>query len=130
MRASWYSLLFPRKGKARPGGLAQGQRDAAGLERGALCKRFGNTIEPQQCERVTSRGRSDRAKRFAARDDRRAGGRRSAIGGDRHHAAARGPAMLHARDHFLADEAALLEVDAAELVHIGFMREGIVVGEV
>ncbi len=45
-------------------------------------------------------------------------------------AGARGAAVLHARDHLLADEAALVEVDAAELVHVGLVRERIAVDEV
>ena len=49
---------------------------------------------------------------------------------DRHHARARGAAMLDARDHLLADEAALVEVDAAELVHVGLVRKGIAVNEI
>ena len=38
--------------------------------------------------------------------------------------------MLHARHHFLADEAALVEIDAAELVHVGLVREGVAVDEI
>ena len=38
--------------------------------------------------------------------------------------------MLDARDHLLADEAALVEVDAAELVHVGLVRERIAIDEV
>ena len=49
---------------------------------------------------------------------------------DGHDARARGAAVLHARDHLLADEAALVEVDAAELVHVGLVRERIAVDEV
>ena len=49
--------------------------------------------------------------------------RRRTVEGDRHDAGARGAAMLHARHDLLADEAALVEIDAAELVHVGFVRE-------
>ena len=38
--------------------------------------------------------------------------------------------MLHARNHFLADIAALGEIDAAELVHVGLVREGVAVAEI
>ena len=55
---------------------------------------------------------------------------REIVIGHRHDAAARRAAMLHARDHFLPDVAALLEIDAAELVHDGLVREGVVVHEV
>ena len=45
-------------------------------------------------------------------------------------ATARRAAMLHARDDLLADEAALGEVDAGELVHVRVMGEGLAEGEV
>ena len=38
--------------------------------------------------------------------------------------------MLHARHHFLADEAALGEIDAGELVHVGLVREGVAIAEI
>ena len=38
--------------------------------------------------------------------------------------------MLHARDDFLADIAALAEIEPAEIVHVGVMREGVAKGEV
>ena len=38
--------------------------------------------------------------------------------------------MLDARHHFLADVAALLEIDAGELVHVGFVRKRIEIHEV
>ena len=38
--------------------------------------------------------------------------------------------MLHARDHLLADVTAFGEIDAAELIHIGLMWEGIPVFEI
>ena len=50
--------------------------------------------------------------------------------GDRHDAGARRAAMLHARHHLLADVAALVEIDAAELVHVGLVREGVAVDEI
>ena len=43
---------------------------------------------------------------------------------------ARGAAMLDARHHLLADVAALVEIDAGELVHVGFVRESVAVDEV
>ena len=58
-----------------------------------------------------------------ARRHRDAGFRRRAVEGDRHDAGARGAAMLDARHDLLADEAALVEIDAAELVHVGFVRK-------
>ena len=61
---------------------------------------------------------------------RHAGVGREAFGRDRHDAVARGAAMLHARHHLLADIAALVEIDAGELVHVGLVREGVAVDEV
>ena len=49
---------------------------------------------------------------------------------DRYDAVARGAAMLHARHHLLADVAALVEIDAGKLVHVGFVREGVTVDEI
>ena len=59
-----------------------------------------------------------------------AGFRREAVEGDRHDAVARGAAMLDARDHLLADVAALVEIDAAELVHVGLVRKGVAIDEI
>jgi hypothetical protein len=49
---------------------------------------------------------------------------------DRHDARAGGAAVLHARDHLLADIAALPEGDAAELVEQRLVREGVAIEEV
>ena len=38
--------------------------------------------------------------------------------------------MLHPRHHFLADITAFGEIDAAELIHVGLMREGVAVTEI
>ena len=38
--------------------------------------------------------------------------------------------MLHARDHLLAHEAALVEIDPAELVHVRLVRKSIAVDEI
>ena len=38
--------------------------------------------------------------------------------------------MLDPRHHFLADIATFLEIDAAELIHVGFMRKRIAVSEI
>ena len=62
--------------------------------------------------------------------DRGAGLRRRAVVANRHGARARDAAMLHARDHLLADIAAFGEIDAAELVHVGLVREGVAVAEI
>jgi hypothetical protein len=56
--------------------------------------------------------------------------RRGVVVADRHGACARGAAMLHPRDDFLADIATFAEIDAAELIHIGFVRKGVAVAEI
>ena len=53
-----------------------------------------------------------------------------AVEAHRHHARARAAAVRHARDDLLADEAALVEIDAVKLIHVGLVREGIAVDEV
>ena len=67
---------------------------------------------------------------LVARHHRHAGVGRKAVVGDRHDAVARGAAMLHARHDLLADIAALVEIDAVELVHVGFVRERVAIDEI
>ena len=62
--------------------------------------------------------------------DHRAGSGQGAAGAGDDEAAAGGAAMLHARHHLLADVAALAEIDAGELVHVGVVGEGVAEGEV
>ena len=52
-------------------------------------------------------------------------GGKSARGADPHHALPHHGLVLHARHHLLADEAALVEVDAVEQVEIGLVRKGV-----
>ena len=61
----------------------------------------------------------------------RAGLRRGALGivEGNDPGACRAP-VLHARDHLLAHIAALGEIDAVELVHVGLMRIGVTIGEI
>ena len=49
---------------------------------------------------------------------------------DPHRSGARGAAMLHPRHHFLADIAALVEIDAVQAVHVGFVRKRVAIDEV
>ena len=58
----------------------------------------------------------------------RRGGWASQRGGE--DAAARRAPVVDARDHFLTDIAALLEIDAADEVHVGFVGKGLAIGEV
>ena len=71
-------------------------------------------------------GSFDRAERtnFATADrDRGAGYGQGTLGGDRHQPATCRRAVLHARDDFLADIAALLEIEPAIAVHHQVMRK-------
>src|SRR4029078_13736669 len=52
------------------------------------------------------------------------------IVGDRNDTAARTGAVLDARNDFLSDVTAFVEVDAVELVHVGFVRESVGVHEI
>ena len=52
------------------------------------------------------------------------------LAGGTHHAFADRAAMLHPRHHLLTDVTALAEIEAVEEVHIGFMREGVAIGEI
>jgi len=38
--------------------------------------------------------------------------------------------VLDARDHFLADVTAFVEIDAGQLVHVGFVRKGAAIVEI
>jgi hypothetical protein len=49
---------------------------------------------------------------------------------ERHGTLARDAAMLGARHDFLADIAALVEIDAAELIHVSFMGKGVAINEI
>ena len=52
-------------------------------------------------------------------------GREAVAIDDRHDPGARRAAVLHARDDLLADVAALVEIDAVQLVHQRLVREGV-----
>ena len=93
-------------------------------------ERVRHAVEAQQRDGPAGSGRAHVAKLAVAGNDRGAGLRRGAVEADRHGAGARGAAVLHARHHLLADIAAFFEIDAGELVHVGFVREGVAVGEI
>ena len=105
-------------------------RDAAADQRLATRYRLRHPVEPQQRQRAAGRGGPHGADLAVAGRHRGAGRGRGAVIAHRHDAAARGAAVLDSRDDFLADIAALGEIDAAELVHVGFVREGVAVGEI
>ena len=58
------------------------------------------------------------------------GFRRRAVEHDAHRSGARGAAMLHPRHHLLADVTALVEIDAVQAVHVGFVRKRVAIDEV
>ena len=123
-------LRLARPGKARPGRLDQPQRDAAGDQRRCARKGVLDAIEPQRRKPAADDARAHHADILLARHHRDAGLRRRPLEGDGNHARAGGAAVLDARDDLLADEAALGEIDALELIHVGLVREGIAVDEV
>jgi hypothetical protein len=77
-----------------------------------------------------SRSRSYGADRFAAGKNRFPRLRRPAVKNDPDHSRARGAAMLHPRHHLLTDITALVEIDAVQPIHIGFMRKCVAIDEV
>ena len=56
--------------------------------------------------------------------------RRRAVEHNAHGPGARGAAMLHPRHHLLADITALVEIDAVQAVHVGFVRKRVAIHEV
>ena len=76
------------------------------------------------------RSRAERADRFLTCAHRSAGLRCEALESYGDHAGSGDPAMLHARNHLLADEAALGKIDPAELVHVGLVRKRIAIAEI
>jgi hypothetical protein len=92
--------------------------------------RIRNAIEPQQRHGAPIRGRAHRADLAIAGRHRRARLWDRAVVTHRHRAGACRAAMLHARHDFLADVTAFLEIDAAELVHVALVREGVAIAEI
>ena len=93
-------------------------------------ERVGDAIGPDQRDAVAAGGRTHGADRLVAGENGDAGFRREIFQRDPHGAGARGAAMLHPRHHFLADIAALVEIDAVQAVHVGLVRKRIAVHEV
>ena len=125
------ALVSPGKGKSRPVRLDETDRHAAGGERLRRCAIASATRSRRNS--ATPRpggGRAHGADLAFAGRDRGAGFGRGAVVAHRHGAGARGAAMLHPRHHLLADIAALGEIDAAELVHVGLVRKGVAVAEI
>ena len=92
--------------------------------------RIGDAVEAQHRKPAVAGMRAGDADLLVAGHHRHAGVGGEAFRRDRHDAVSRGAAMLHARHHLLADIAALVEIDAGELVHVGLVREGIAVDEI
>ena len=95
------------------------------MQRHACDLRFFSAVETDKCEPRAAGDRTKRTDWRAARDDLRAGRRQRPPSFHADDAFPRSTAMLHARHHLLADEAALLEVDAVQLIEHRLMREGV-----
>src|SRR5262249_8880212 len=123
-------LALPRKREPRPIGLDKAQCNGTGDKVVARRERVFGPVEPQHREGAPTRRRSEGADRVLGRSYRRA-----RVGGEavicyRYNAGAGFAAMLHARHDLLTDEAALVEIDAVELVHIGFVRKRVTINEI
>src|SRR6187455_3448691 len=127
-RGSLYPL--PRPIELRPVGLARLDGDAACSERRSCGARIGNAIEAQHGKAAVSCVRARDANLSVAGHHRDAGVWRKVAGVNRYDAVSRGAAMLHARHHLLADVAALVEIHALKLIHVGLVREGVAIDEV
>src|SRR5262249_52392699 len=113
-----------------PGRLHSANSDPSGLKLFPGSKRILDPVEAHEREAVPFGRRTKGADLFVARHDRQTGNRRKFIIGDRHDAAARAGAMLDSRHNLLPDIAALVEIDAVELIHIGFMRKRIAIHKI
>jgi hypothetical protein len=83
-------------------------------------------VQPQQGHRQALRSRTDFAGAEISRQEFGSGRWRRSVEADGGHAGLDQAAALHARGGFLADETALLEVDPAQEVEIGFNGVGLV----
>jgi hypothetical protein len=108
-------------GVSGPLRLFEAEPGVAGHEGLAGAAGGRGAVEPDQRKAAAVVARQDAPQAAPAGGDRGFGGRRRAVEAHRHDAAARGAAVLHARHHLLADEAALGEADAVELVEIGLV---------
>src|SRR6185503_15801741 len=105
-------------------------RDAAGNDLLAGCKRIADPSEMQHRQSAPLRGRAHHADLDVPNLDRYAGLGGEILKSHRHDALARRAAMLDPRYDLLADITAFLEVDTVELIHVGLVREGVVVLEI
>src|SRR5947209_1655161 len=96
----------------------------------ALGQRFLDTIDAQAREAAAGGRRSKRADCLVAGHHGRSRLRRGTVISDGDDAGSCAGAMLDARDHFLADVTALVEIDAGELIEVGFVRKRVAVSEV
>ena len=125
-----HQAFSPGQSNVAQSGLRGSSVDAAGGERHARGERVGDAVEAQHREAALPAAEPVVPTCLSPAITGDAGVGREAVGRDRHDAGARGAAMLHARHHLLADVAALVEIDAGELVHVGLVREGVAVDEV
>src|SRR5262249_60805139 len=123
-------VWWGREGEACPRGRAKMQPGPAGAERGAARRGLLAAAEAQRRESTAGHARPHQTDALVARHHRNTSVRRCALEAYGNHACACGCAVLDARDDLLADEAALVEVDAAKLVHVALMRKRIPVSKV
>ena len=90
---------------------------------------FGQAVEAEQGEALARADGAERAEMDLGRHHLRAGGgrRREA---DRHDAFARGLPEVDAGHDLLSDVAALLEIDAVQMVEVGVVGKGVAVDEI
>src|SRR6185436_953910 len=103
----------------RPGWFQRADGDATRFQRRLRSQSIRDPVEPHKRETAAFRGRAERADLLCAGHDREARGRRELVVSNRHNAVAGTGAVLDPRNDLLADIAALVEIDAIELVHIG-----------
>src|SRR6202048_2418366 len=127
---SFRDLYFARKQKSRPSWLDRLQLDAARSHSVSGRERLAKPIEAKHGEAAAVHSRAERADRFLTCAHRSAGLRCEALESYGDHAGSGDPAMLHARNHLLADEAALGKIDPTELVHVGLVRKRIAIAEI
>jgi hypothetical protein len=110
--------------------LDEAQRDGAGDEIVAGGERGGGAVESQHRECTPLRGGAEGADRLLRGGHDGAGIGGKSVVGDRHDAGAGNAAMFHARHHLLADIAALGEIDAVKLVHVGLVEKRVAIAEI
>src|SRR5581483_281028 len=130
-RSGMVGLHLVRRGppESGPGRNGKRQADSAGRDRRSGVDRRARPVETHQRQSPVTGMRTENPDRpFAGHNLGPYRRERGAFGED--DPPPRRSAVLHARDDFLADIAALPEVDAAKLVHVDIVRKYLAIGEV